>query len=92
MGKDEESGNEKAKKGGLRRKIHVDKAWPGIARPHFLSQTLLRPTRLSRSIQQSALSLHEEEGSVFVQIVKCICPNCKMDLSKLQNVFVLSTK
>ena len=26
--------------------------------------------------------------SVFVQMAKCICPNCNMYLSKLQNVFV----
>ena len=24
----------------------------------------------------------------FVQVIKCICPNCKVNFSKLQNVFV----
>ena len=30
--------------------------------------------------------------NVFVQMVKCICPKCKMFLSKWQNVYVQSTK
>ena len=29
-----------------------------------------------------------ELQNIFVQIAKCICPNCKMYLSKLLNVFV----
>ena len=29
---------------------------------------------------------------VFVQIVKCICSNCKMYLSKLQNIFLQIAK
>ena len=35
---------------------------------------------------------HCHRCEIFVQIAKCICPNCKMYLSKLQNVFVKIAK
>ena len=39
-------------------------------------------------ISQSLLISDHCNCNVFVQIAKCICPNLKMYLSKLQNVFV----
>ena len=47
-------------------------------------------------VKGGPLEVHEgSKGgmqNVFVHITKCICPNCKMYLSKLQNVFVQIAK
>ena len=61
---------ESIRKEGWGGKIHVDKALPGIARPHFLSQTL---SRSCPSVKEHTTKWVDEDEDA-----KCSSPNWKL--------------